>query len=152
MRQHLNIHQSFDDPCQRFFNAIGLGSYIRPHRHLLDPKPEDLIAIRGLFAVVLFSDEGEVSDVVHFGTEKYAGIAAGVEVAPDTWHTVVALTKDAVLLELKAGPFDSAAAKDLAPWAPEEGTPEGRRYVVSLEKTIAGWDHTVDAVEPMIVI
>lgn len=139
MRQHLNIHQSFDDPSQRFFNAIGTDSYIRPHRHLLDPKAEDLIAIRGLFAMVAFKDDGEVCDVVRFGTEKYDGVAAGVEVAPGTWHTVIALTEGAVLLELKGGPFVPTAAKEPAPWAPEEGTPEGRQYFAWLGKAVAGW-------------
>ena len=41
-RQHRNIHRSYVDPCQRFLNAIGMESYIRPHRHLLDPKAETL--------------------------------------------------------------------------------------------------------------
>ena len=31
-RQHQNIHESYEDPCQRLFNAIEPGN-IRPHRH-----------------------------------------------------------------------------------------------------------------------
>lgn len=46
-RQHHNIHERYDDPCQRFLNAIGMDSYIRPHRHSLDPKSECLVAVRG---------------------------------------------------------------------------------------------------------
>lgn len=134
MRQHLNIHQEYSDPCQRFFNAFGAeGCYIRPHRHSLDPKTEDLFAIRGLFALIAFDDAGVITKVVRFGTEKYmdeAGAAAvGVELAAGTWHTVVALTEGAVLLEMKAGPFDPMAAKEPAPWAPEEGTAEAASYL-----------------------
>ena len=33
-RQHRNIHRSFDDKGQRLMNAIGVESYIAPHRHL----------------------------------------------------------------------------------------------------------------------
>ena len=56
-RQHRNIHRSFDEKCQRLINAIGVESYIAPHRHRLDPKSECLIAVRGLFAAVIFSDK-----------------------------------------------------------------------------------------------
>jgi cupin fold WbuC family metalloprotein len=123
------------------FNAVGVESYIRPHRHSLDPKTEDLVALRGLFALVLFDDHGNIDDIIKFGTEKFATESAGVgvELIPGAWHTVVALTDGAVLLELKAGPFQPAAAKEPAPWAPEEGTPAAAGYLKSLREAIADW-------------
>ncbi len=130
-RQHCNIHQSHNDPCQRLFNAIGMDSYIRPHRHSLDPKAECLVAVIGLFALVTFYDDGSAYEVVRFGTEKYGQVedlSFGVELPPGTWHTVIALVPDSVLLELKAGPFDPKAAKEPAPWAPEEGSSEAAPY------------------------
>lgn len=141
-RQHLNIHKSFKDPCQRFFNAIGKDSYIRPHRHSLDPKTEDLFAIRGVLALVIFNEQGSLVDVTRFGTEKYGGaqgMAVGVELAPGAWHTVVALTDNAVILELKAGPFVATAAKEFASWAPEEGSAEASAYLHSLRYQISTW-------------
>jgi cupin fold WbuC family metalloprotein len=134
-RQHRNIHQSYEDPCQRFLNAIGMDSYIRPHRHSLDPKAETLVAVRGMFALVIFGGDGAVQEVVRFGTEKYGeaeGLSVGVDLPPGTWHTIVALVPDAVLLELKAGPFDSKAAKEPAPWAPEEGSVDALPYLQRL--------------------
>lgn len=131
-RQHRNIHQSYEDPCQRFLNAIGMDSYIRPHRHSLDPKTETLVAVRGTFALVIFDDDGAVQEMVRFGTEKYGeveGLSVGVDLPPGTWHTIIALVPDAVLLELKAGPFDSTAAKEPAPWAPEEGSVDALPYL-----------------------
>lgn len=122
LRQHQNIHTGFDEPCQRLFNAIEPGSYIRPHRHLSVPREELLVAIRGLMALVTFDDEGIVKRIVRFGSEKYgADLAVGVELCPQTWHTVLALVPGSVLLEIKAGPFDPAQPKDLAEWAPQEG-------------------------------
>lgn len=120
LRQHRNIHSSYNDTCQRFMNAICVGSYIPPHRHLSDPKDECLIAIKGLFAAIGFSNSGEVAEITLFGTEKYPKVSVGVEVKADTWHTVLALEKKSVLLEVKAGPFDPKQAKELAPWAPSE--------------------------------
>jgi cupin fold WbuC family metalloprotein len=128
-RQHKNIHDSYQDASQRLFNAIELGSYIRPHKHATDPKDELLVAVRGLMALVLFDDDGAVLDVVRFGTEKYGpNVSVGTEVCPRTWHTVFALVPGCVLLEVKAGPFDPNQPKDLAPWAPEEGTAVALEY------------------------
>jgi cupin fold WbuC family metalloprotein len=138
MRQHLNIHQSYDDPCQRLFNAIGIDSYIRPHRHSLDPKTESLFAIRGLFALVLFDQHGTPREVIRFGSEAAgAMVASGVELSPGDWHTVVALSEGALLLELKAGPFNPDAAKELAPWAPQEGGDQAAQYLKALRHLIA---------------
>jgi hypothetical protein len=41
-----------------------------------------------------------------------------------------------ILLELKAGPFNPNAAKEPAPWAPEEGTSDGRDYLQRLRELI----------------
>ncbi len=71
LRQHRNVHQSFQDPCQRLFNAIEPGSYIRPQRHASDPREELLVAIRGLMALITFDDSGPVTNVQRLGTEKY---------------------------------------------------------------------------------
>ena len=128
LRQHRNIHCSYEDHCQRFMNAICIGSYIAPHRHLLDPKDECLVAIKGLFAVIFFSDVGGVDGIKLFGTEKYTNVSVGVEITSATWHTVLALEKKSVLLEVKAGPFDPNRAKELAPWAPSENRSDVTAY------------------------
>lgn len=137
-RQHRNIHESYEDPCQRLFNAIEPGSYIRPHRHATDPRDELLIAVRGLMALVTFDGQGTVMGVLRFGSEKHGrDLAAGVELPAKTWHTVIALEPGSVLLEMKAGPFDPNQPKDLAPWAPEEGTPATLDYLRQLIKRAA---------------
>jgi cupin fold WbuC family metalloprotein len=137
-RQHLNIHQSYSEQCQRLFNALDSNTYIRPHRHSLDPKVESLFAIRGAFAVVTFDEQGKAERVVRAAAaDTDSSAAVGVELPPATWHTVVALTDSAVLLELKAGPFDPDAAKEFAPWAPAEGTPAATEYLHDLKVNIA---------------
>ena len=141
-RQHRNIHSSYEDPCQRFMNAIGMDSYIRPHRHALDPKAETLIAVRGLFALVIFNDEGTVQEVIRFGTERYAetqDLSVGVDLTPGIWHTIVSLQPGSILLELKAGPFNPDAAKEPASWAPVEGTEEGKSYHLKLRECISSF-------------
>ncbi len=137
-RQHSNIHQSYADPCQRLFNAIEPVSYIRPHRHATDPRDELLIAIRGLMALMTFDEQGMVTKVVRFGADRNReGLAFGAEVPANTWHTVIALEPGCVLLEVKAGPFDPNQPKDLAPWAPDEGSPSANEYLDKLIESVA---------------
>jgi len=138
-RQHLNIHQNYQEACQRLFNAIEPGSYIRPHRHASEPRDELLIAIRGSMALITFDEQGSVTEILRFGSEKFGSdLAVGAEVASRTWHTVVALEPGCVLLEVKAGPFDPNKPKDLASWAPEEGSTAALSYLQQLMSRIRG--------------
>jgi cupin fold WbuC family metalloprotein len=137
-RQHRNIHESYADQCQRLFNAIEPGSYIRPHRHAADPRDELLIAVRGSMALVTFDEQGIVTEVIRFGADRNGdGLAVGAEVPANTWHTVKASEPGCVLLEVKAGPFDPNQSKDLAPWAPDEGTAGADNYLNKLLESVA---------------
>lgn len=139
LRAHANIHDSYADPCQKLFNAINADSYIRPHLHSLDPRDECLIAVRGLFGLIEFSDQGDIESVTLFGSERYSeqlSIAAGVELPAGVWHTVVALVDKSILFEVKSGPFDPSVAKELAPWAPEEGIQEATIYLKNLQMLV----------------
>jgi cupin fold WbuC family metalloprotein len=127
-RQHLNLHASHADPCQRFLNAISRECYIRPHRHGLDPKVECLIALRGTLGVIVFDDSGAVAKTIRLGVHDQGG-DVGIQIRPELWHTVISLTDMAVLLEMKDGPFDPDAAKELAPWAPDEGGIDAASYL-----------------------
>lgn len=123
LRQHQNIHASHEAPFQRLFIAFGLYSYVRPHRHHLLPKDETLVVVQGLLGVLVFDDAGHVVQQFKLGTQSHAGPGVGpvVDMPAGTWHTVLALTPDAVLLEGKAGPFDPQGPREFADWAPEEG-------------------------------
>jgi cupin fold WbuC family metalloprotein len=134
-RQHLNLHASHEEPCQRLLNAIGMDSYIQPHRHLRDPRHELLIAVRGSFSVFTFDDSGILIRRVRMeagGTNADGSVGIGVETTPHDWHTVIANVPGAVLLEIKAGPFDPSVPKDLAPWAPVEDSDEAAAYFSAL--------------------
>ena len=137
LRAHANLHLAYSDPCQKLFNLIKAESYIRPHRHSLDPKEECLLAVAGLFSLITFSDDGIIESINLFGSEKYlqtSSIAFGLELPADIWHTVIPLTDQSILFEVKSGPFDPGAAKELAPWAPEEGSQEAISYLSQLKE------------------
>lgn len=138
LRLHHNFHAHYADPVQLLANSIGINSYIRPHRHALDPRSECLIALKGCFALIVFDDQGLVVDAIKFESESYVKNVSnyGVNISPNIWHTVIALTPDSVLFEVKSGPFDPLKAKEFASWAPAEDSPEAIFYLANLRKSI----------------
>jgi len=137
LRAHANIHRSYAEPCQKLFNAININSYVRPHRHSLDPKDECLLAVKGLFGFIMFTDQGLIESVVLFGSEKYSEklpIPFGLELPAGAWHTVISLADESILFEVKSGPFDPTLAKEFAPWAPEEDAQNAPQYLETLKQ------------------
>ena len=132
-RKNLNLHDSYDDPCQRLLNALEPGTYIRPHRHWVDAKPECFVGLRGTMALVLFTDDGAIEDVLRFGP---AEAAFGADLPAGRWHTVVCLEAGSVFFETKPGPYRPMTDKDMAPWAPAEGSPEVREYLESVLRAV----------------
>jgi cupin fold WbuC family metalloprotein len=145
LRKNLNLHKSYDEPSQRLLNAMEPDSYIRPHRHLRDPKPECFVGIRGRMALLIFNDNGGIDRVIPFGPFEEV---AGADLPPGVWHTVVCLEKGSVFFETKPGPFNPTTRKDMASWAPEEGSFDSESYLASLksmvlefeERGFSGWD------------
>lgn len=135
LRQHHHVHASHSDPVQKTFCSVQPGSYVPPHRHSHPPRDELLIAARGLFAVVLFDDSGDIEEVLHLGAgPRDAQVACAVEAPARHWHAVVALEASSVLVEIKAGPFNPDGPRELAPWAPQEGTPQAAEYLRHLQE------------------
>lgn len=131
-RKHHNFHDSYDEPVQRLLNAIQPGSYIRPHMHKNPDKTEIFIALQGRFLVFIFDEEGNVTERIELVP---VGETPGIEIPPGVYHTIAAMEPNSVAYEVKNGPFVESTDKNFAPWAPEEGTEEGRRYLEELE----GW-------------
>ena len=138
-RQHKNIHRHYNEPCQRLFNAIGVDSYIRPHRHSIDPKDECLIAVRGRMSLVVFDENGHVLQVIQFGaqaTVAQLSVSVGINLPAGVWHTVISEDPNSILFEVKSGPFNPEQAKENALWAPAEGSLEAVEYLIKLKRCV----------------
>ena len=135
LRKNHNLHDSYDDPCQRLFNAIEPGTYIRPHRHTTPPKSETFVVVRGALALVLFDDSGAIREVIGLSDR---GDALAVDLPPGEWHAVVSLAPGTIFFETKPGPYQPLDDKDFAPWAPAEGAPQAQSYLAQLESHIVG--------------
>ena len=130
LRSHLNLHDSLGDAFQRMVVAIEPSSYIRPHRHMLTPKPELLVCLRGRIGVIIFDDDGVPEQVI---TLTPSGPVHGCDVAAGAWHTIVCLEPHSAFLEAKPGPYVPFEPDDFAPWAPEEG-PQSGPYAEQLRR------------------
>lgn len=118
-----NLHQH-KDPVQRFLNALQPGTYVRPHRHLREAPGagfECFVVLQGSIGLLVLDGAGAV---IHSQRLDAAGPVRGVELAENQFHTLVALSSDAVLLELKQGPYRPAEDKDFLATFPAEGTAE----------------------------
>jgi cupin fold WbuC family metalloprotein len=96
-RSHLLLHESHADPTQRLLVAFDQGTYMQPHRH--PEQWEMIIPMRGTFTLLLFSDDGHVADLI----ELTAGSIPISQITAVAWHTVVAMTSSALMLEIKLG-------------------------------------------------
>jgi len=133
LRKNLNLHQSYDEPSQRLLNAMEPASYIRPHRHLHNPKPESFIGLRGCLVLLIFADGGEIEQITPFGPHEDV---VGVDLPIGFWHSVVCMEAGSVFYETKPGPFLPIYDKDLASWAPEEKNVEAIGYLEALRALI----------------
>jgi cupin fold WbuC family metalloprotein len=110
-RRNHNLHAE-PDLVQRFLNVLQPGTYVRPHRHLRTIPGagfECFVVLQGAIGLLLLDDSGRV---LHRERLDAAGPLRGMELAEGQLHTLVALTPDAVMFEIKQGPYDPAADKE----------------------------------------
>ncbi|QGU11510.1 cupin fold metalloprotein, WbuC family [Leclercia sp. J807] len=113
LRSHLLLHASHQDKVQRLLIAMKKGSYVDPHFHLLKHQWEMFTIIQGQVQVCLYNDEGAL--IKRFTAGQNTGITV-VEFAPGDIHSVECITEQALMLEVKEGPFDPAYAKSFPQW------------------------------------
>ena len=128
-RKNRNFHRANEDQAHRLLNALEPDSYVMPHRHLDASKDETIVVLRGRFGLVLFAEDGVVTDTVLLGAQERN---IGVDIAHGTFHTLLALEPGSVFFEAKAGPYVAITEAERASWAPAEGTPEAGLYLEHL--------------------
>ena len=120
-RLNHNFHAPADR-VQRFLNVLQSGTYVRPNRHRREPPGagfECFLVLQGEVGLLLLDGGGRV-----LGRERISagGPLFGIELAEGVIHTLVALSDDAVLMEIKQGPYEPAADKDFLAGFTLEGT------------------------------
>ena len=100
LRMNYNFHQSLDEKCHRFLNAVEPGTVVPIHRH--PTKDETFIVLKGRVKVSTFNDDGEVLESVVLCQDD--GMY-GVDIPKNVWHTLESLESGSVIFECKEGPF-----------------------------------------------
>ncbi len=126
LRINHNFHEDYADPINRMLNALEPDTYCRPHKHEEPDKNEVFIVLRGKMAVLIFDDEGKVTET--FTLAPAEGTYA-IEIPARVWHTLVCLETDSVAYEVKDGPYVQPLDKNFASWAPQENAPEVSSYL-----------------------
>ena len=100
LRMNYNFHQSLDDKCHRFLNAVEPGTKVEIHRH--PTKDESFVLLRGRVRVTTYNDDGTVIESAGLCPED--GLY-GVDIPKNVWHNVESLESGSVFFECKEGPF-----------------------------------------------
>ena len=100
LRMNYNFHQSLDEKCHRFLNAVEPGTEVPIHRH--PTKDETFVLLRGRVRVTTQNDDGSILDEVVLCPED--GMY-GVNIPKGVWHKVESLTSGSCFFECKEGPF-----------------------------------------------
>lgn len=100
LRMNHNFHQSLDEKCHRFLNAVEPGTKVEIHRH--PTKDESFVLLCGRVRVNTYNDDGTVIESVVLCTED--GLY-GVDIPKGVWHNVESLESGSIFFECKEGPF-----------------------------------------------
>jgi cupin fold WbuC family metalloprotein len=99
LRMNYNFHQSLEDKCHRFLNAVEPGTVVPIHRH--PTKDETFIILRGKVKVSTYNDDGSIIDSIVLCHEEGR---YGVDIPKNVWHTLECI-ESATIFEVKEGPF-----------------------------------------------
>lgn len=100
LRMNFNFHQSLEDKCHRFLNAVEPGTVVPIHKH--PTKDESFVILRGKVRVTTHNDDGSIIGDVVLSQEigNY-----GVDIPKNVWHKLESLESGSVIFECKEGPF-----------------------------------------------
>jgi cupin fold WbuC family metalloprotein len=100
LRKNYNFHQSLEDKCHRFLNAVEPGTVVPIHRH--PTKDETFVVLRGRVRISTYDDDGNVIETYELCPEEGR---YGVDIPKNVWHNLEAIEPDSVIFECKEGPF-----------------------------------------------
>ncbi len=100
LRMNFNFHQSLDEKCHRFLNAVEQGTEVPIHGH--PTKDETFVILRGKVEVTTHNDDGSIIESIVLCPEEGR---YGVNIPKGVWHTLEAIEPNSVIFECKEGPF-----------------------------------------------
>ena len=110
LRMNYNFHQSLDELCHRFINAVEPGTVVPIHKH--PTKDETFVILRGKVRVNTYNDDGSIIESIELSPNdgRY-----GVNIPKGVWHKLECIEEDSVIFECKEGPFSRLASSNERP-------------------------------------
>jgi len=126
-RYRLCAHEPLD-PVHEMIICLDRGTYIRPHKHLA--QSESMHVIDGFAQLVLFDEEGAVTDRIALGPFG-SGRTFFYRTKLAIYHTLWIESPCFVVHETTLGPHRPEASV-FAPWSPDEDSPEKEQFLRSI--------------------
>ncbi len=86
LRMNYNFHQSLDEKCHRFLNAVEPGTEVPIHKH--PTKDETFVILRGKVRVSTHNDDGSIIEDVVLCNEEGC---YGVNIPKGVWYKLECL-------------------------------------------------------------
>ncbi|SPY79336.1 WbuC family cupin fold metalloprotein [Providencia rustigianii] len=112
-RSHLNLHSDYSEKVQRLLISLVKDSYVPPHYHSEAHQWEMFVILEGIIEVTVFNENGSVHSNFLVGEKQECQI---VEFYPNEIHSITCISDNALLLEIKEGPFNPKFAKKYPNW------------------------------------
>jgi len=106
LRMNYNFHQSLDEKCHRFLNAVEPGTIMPIHRH--KGSSETCVCVRGHFEEYFYDTEGRLTETVDM---RPGGTVLNIE--KGQWHSLRCLESGTVLFEAKDGAYQPLSPEDI---------------------------------------
>ena len=126
------LHGSPDKDLHEMIIVHSFGQYIQPHINLDSAK--SFVVLDGEMTVVLFNNEGEISNYVRLGVSNGAS-AFLLRLDDPVFHTVVSISTTVTFLETVKGPHMQTHYAPFAP-APNDKS-ESEKYMMWLMEELA---------------
>jgi cupin fold WbuC family metalloprotein len=127
----LPVNRSETEGVQRLVNFLQRDSFLRAHRHPMPECIECLAVLQGALGFVTFDDAGRILTAHRLAAGDPTSCVVDIE--QGVWHTLVPLTDDIVLLEIKRGPYDARTDKEFADWCPSPDTAEAVEWLKQMQ-------------------
>ena len=98
LRMNYNFHQSLEDKCHRFLNAVEPGTVVPIHKH--PTKDESFVILRGKVRVTTHNDDGSIIEDVVLSQQSGN---YGVDIPRNIWHKLESLETGSVIFECRRG-------------------------------------------------
>lgn len=133
-RIRLCAHSDVEDTLHEMFIVHKRDTYVRPHKHL--NKSESTHIIEGSVDMVMFDEDGQITDVCRLG-DYGSGLQFFHRISEPTFHTLLINSETLVFHETTNGPFRPPDTV-WATWAPDIDDDNGAEaYVDRLRKRVS---------------